>query len=72
MSVFANEDLCHWDARVNSWSIREDGLCSNSFILTEVCHIAHFWESYHRCAMHGLPMVPHIKSHLPKQENRLE
>ena len=25
-------------------------------ILTELCHIAHFWESYGRCTMHELPM----------------
>ena len=24
--------------------------------VTEVCHIAHFWESYGRCAMHFSPM----------------
>ena len=24
--------------------------------LTEVCHIAHFWESFGRCVMHGLPV----------------
>ena len=30
--VFAIDDLGNCDARVNSWSIREDGVCSNSFI----------------------------------------
>ena len=30
--VFANKDLGHCDTRVNSWSIREDSVCSNSFI----------------------------------------
>ena len=24
--------------------------------VTEVCHVAHFWESYGRCAMPGLPV----------------
>ena len=27
-----------------------------SYTLTEVCHIAHFWESYGRYAMPELPM----------------
>ena len=33
--------------------------CNNVFFrigLTEVSHIAHFWVSYGRCAMPGLPM----------------
>ena len=29
----------------------------NAFVqITEVWHIAHFWMSYGRCAIHGLPM----------------
>ena len=30
--IFANKELGHCDTRVNSWSIREDFVCNNSFI----------------------------------------
>ena len=39
-----------------SRNLHKTHLIHDVYELTEVCHITHFWESYGRCAMHGLPL----------------